>query len=129
MRTFRSKVADHDSRVAGDLLLDIQVPGLHIGVLEVWIHDRGGDVCCIVRVIETPQRGKRLSSSDCDRYGKGWIGIQPSNDSGDRLVHLESIAGTQNCLSRVENVPGKSNSRLEVLIVLVIGIADGYERQ
>ena len=69
-----------------------------------------------------------MGSRNCDGNREWRIGIQSGNDAGDGLVYLISVAGTQNRLSSMENVPRNSYSRLEVLVVLAVGVAHEYER-
>src|SRR5947199_7228130 len=38
VRSLGPKISDHEAGIASDLLLDIQVPGLHISILKVRIY-------------------------------------------------------------------------------------------
>src|SRR5215472_606340 len=117
----RSEIPNHRAPFAGDLLLNVQVVRLDVGVVEVGIHDRwreaasGGsrDQVCI-------GGGRSCTAVKGFRAAQRWVSGQAGNQICNRLISKKTIASTKHRLAPAKDVEGKTDARLEVGIVLFI---------
>ena len=73
MRSLAAEISNHDRRIASDLVLDIQVPGLHIGILEIAVDGLRREVRWCRAAVYACQSGKSLSRRSADWQAKGRI--------------------------------------------------------
>src|SRR6478672_2121124 len=119
MGPFTSEIAHHDAHAASDLLLQVQVPGLNVRVLEVRVDYHRGNAGR--GAIKLARKSAKRICCYANRQGKGRIRAKSRHDSGDRLVDLETITAANHRI--LKNVPCKANARLEISHVLRIRLA------
>src|SRR5215831_801816 len=124
MVAFRAEVSRHQAPVPGDLLLDVQVVGFHVGILEIRIDDgRGQPTSLRIRY----QRGvggtaRRIGgrSTERDRASKGWISGEWRNQVCNRLVCQNREARAHDGATGSKWIKSEADARLEVHVVLVV---------
>src|SRR5262245_20555772 len=67
---------------------------------------------------------KRNRASECERDSKRWICTATRRDVRQRLVHLNCICRSYRGFSVLKRIPGEADTRLKVLIVLLVEIID-----
>ena len=102
-------------------MLYVQIPRLHISVVEVMVHrlrSKARETCHIDCIVETNTAG------EVERDCQGWISAGWRHHASHRLVDIDSICSAQHCLIPAKGTPRKANARLKVLVVLVINSVD-----
>src|SRR5262249_27935101 len=81
-----SKVTHHKPQIAANLLLDVQIPGLHVGVLEIGVDQSR----CNYRrgAIEFASQSADRRGIHANRKREGRIRRKASYKSCDGLIHL-----------------------------------------
>src|SRR6266566_5212949 len=125
MRPFRPNDADDQSGRWGELLLDVEVVGLNVRILEVWIDG------CRSEAARASDRGgvrerDRLSCRGCGREGRTErrIAVQARDDAGDGFVSQEGISETNNRFLVFEGTPHDARPGLEILVVRLERLVD-----
>ena len=125
MRPFRPNDADDQSGRWGELLLDVEVVGLNVRILEVWIDGCGSEAA------RASDRGgvrehDRLSCRGCGREGRTErrIAVQARDDAGDGLVGQDGISCAKNCFLVFEGTPHDARPGLEILVVRLERLVD-----
>ena len=121
MSAFWTNVAGHQSKVWIDLALHIHVPRLHVGVVESlvnWNRRQTRRTREIKRII------KANRSAEGERYRQRRVSRGWDNDAGHGLIRLNRVCGTQGSLAIFERIPNHADSRLKILVVLVIDLIE-----
>src|SRR5215472_373207 len=125
MRPFRPNEADDQPGRWGELLLDVEVVGLNVRILEVWIDG------CWSEAARTSDRGgvrerDRLRCRGCGDEGRTErrIAVQARDDASDGLVAQDGVSGTKNGFLVFEGTPHDAHPGLEILVVRLERLVD-----
>src|SRR5712671_1609381 len=104
MCTFASEVSNHQAKIISQLLLNVEIVGLHICILVIPLNGtRRDSAASLVECIRKAQA--RTGGRETDRKGEGRIRRQSSHDSGNGLVVHNRVSAANQSLPILEYVP------------------------
>src|SRR5215467_887274 len=125
VRSFRAHVAYGQPHGRGELLLEVEVIRLDIGVVEVAVDGRWGKKARpSVRIRQRDSSTRRWVRRGGKRLTERRIGVQSRDNAGDRLVCKDSVSRPHHCFLILERGPHESNAGLEVPVIGVEGLIE-----
>src|ERR1043166_9004779 len=119
MRSLVAEVTDGHCEIASDFALDVEMPRLHVRMVEIRIDIVGREAG---RSRDGGGVLERDGAAERTRIRKRRIRRHRSHHVSYRLVGEDGVGCTHRSLSIVEWIPGDTEAWLEVLVVLLIDV-------
>ena len=121
MGALRAEITNHQCQIGRQLALQVQIPRLHVGVVEATIHrlwSKPGGASHADGVVQA------YRSAEDQRHGQRRVPARAAHHARHGLIDEDRISPTNHYVTVVKRIPGETESWLKVVVVLVVSVIE-----